>query len=388
MKKENLYQLRGASSQKEEVHAAISNVDKGLFPKSFCKILPDFHDDQFCQLLHADGTGSKSLVAYLYWKETGNTKVWRGISQDAIVMNTDDMMCSGVTNHFLLSSTIGRNKHRIPGEILKELIEGSEEFLQNLRDLGIEIYSAGGETADLGDQISTVVVDATAYARLEKNKIIQNKIKAGAVIVGFASNGQCSWENKYNSGIGSNGLTSARHDLLSHLYYEKYPETFNPDSPEHVLYQGKFELTDFIEETGLDIGHLILSPTRTYLPVVKNILNEYFDQIDAMIHCTGGGQTKVLHFADQVHIIKDQLFETPWIFNAIQTAMPTPWSEMYQTFNMGHRLEIYTNEKTAEHIIQMALEQNIQAKIIGRVEDSVSKKLTIVSNQGTFNYGH
>jgi phosphoribosylformylglycinamidine cyclo-ligase len=388
MKNENLYQLRGASSQKEEVHAAIKHVDKGLFPKSFCKILPDFQDDEFCQLLHADGTGSKSIVAYLYWKETGNAKVWRGISQDAIVMNTDDMMCSGVTNHILLSSTIGRNKRRIPGEILKELIEGFEEFLQHVRDLGIEIYSAGGETADLGDQIATVVVDATAYARLERKKVIQNRIQAGSVIVGFASDGRCAWETKFNSGIGSNGLTSARHDLLSPIYYEKYPETFDHASPEQVLYQGKFELTDLIEETGLDVGHLILSPTRTYLPLVKNILSEYFEKIDAMIHCTGGGQTKVLHFAENVHIIKDHLFEPPWIFTAIQRAMPTPWREMYQTFNMGHRLEIYTDEKTAEKIIQMAQEQQIQARIIGHVEPAESQKLTLISDAGTFVYGH
>lgn len=383
------YLQRGVSAAKEDVHKAISNLNKGLFPKAFCKITPDTlsNDPDYCTIMHADGAGTKSSLAYLYWKETGDLSVWRGIAQDAVVMNTDDLLCVGATDNMLLSSTIGRNKNLIPGEVIAEIINGTEEVLSMLRENGIGIYSTGGETADLGDLVRTIIVDSTVIARMPKNRVVDNgNIKAGDVIVGLASDGQASYENFYNGGMGSNGLTSARHDVLNNYLAKKYPESFDPQVPKDLIYSGSKNLLEKVEGTPLDVGKLILSPTRTYAPVIKKILEELRSEIHGMVHCSGGAQTKILHFVENLHIIKDNLFKVPILFDLIQKESNTDWKEMYQVFNMGHRMEIYLEEKHANTIIEIAHSFGIPAQIIGRVETSESKKLTINSEFGTFIY--
>lgn len=385
------YAERGVSSQKEDVHLAIKNIDKGLFPQAFCKIIPDVMggSDDHCNIIHADGAGTKSSLAYIYWKETGDISVWKGIAQDAIVMNIDDLLCAGVCDNFLLSSTIGRNKKRIPGEVIAEIINGTEEFIENLRSHGINIVSGGGETADVGDLVRTIIVDSTVTARAKKSDIISNHlIQAGDVIVGFASDGQSSYENEYNAGMGSNGLTSARHDVFNAEYRKKYPESYDDLMSEELAYTGSLKLTDKVEGIPLNAGKMVLSPTRTYAPLMKEILGRYRSNLHGIIHCTGGGQTKVLHFVKQpLHIIKDQLFETPILFETIQNESKTDWKEMYKVFNMGHRLEIYTDIKTAEELIKISEQYKINAKVIGRVELGNEKpKLTIKSKFGTFEY--
>ncbi len=382
------YALRGVSSQKEEVHAAIKNLDKGLFPKAFCKIVPDYlgGDENYCNIMHADGAGTKSSLAYAYWRETGDLSVWKNIAIDAIVMNIDDLICIGVTDSFLLSSTIGRNKKLIPADVLSALINGAHEFIDTLKEFGIHIHHTGGETADVGDLVRTVIVDSTVTARAEKIDIIDNaNIKPGNVIVGFASYGQATYENEYNSGMGSNGLTSARHDVFSSIYKSKYPETYDAAIDE-VAYTGKLLLTDSIEGISLNAGKMVLSPTRTYAPLVKEILKHHREKIDGMVHCSGGGQTKILHFIDNLHIIKNNLLPTPILFKTIQQQSNTNWREMYTTFNMGHRLEIYTDADTAASLIKIASEFSIEAQIIGKVEASEIKKLTIESEWGRFEY--
>lgn len=382
------YALRGVSSQKEEVHAAIKNLDKGLFPKAFCKIVPDYlgGDENYCNIMHADGAGTKSSLAYAYWRETGDLSVWKNIAIDAIVMNIDDLICVGVTDSFLLSSTIGRNKKLIPADVLSALINGAHEFIDTLKEFGIHIHHTGGETADVGDLVRTVIVDSTVTARAEKIDIIDNaNIKPGNVIVGFASYGQATYENEYNSGMGSNGLTSARHDVFSPIYKSKYPETYDAAIDE-VAYTGKLLLTDAIEGISLNAGKMVLSPTRTYAPLVKEILKHHREEIDGMVHCSGGGQTKILHFIDNLHIIKNNLLPTPVLFKTIQNQSNTNWREMYTTFNMGHRLEIYTDADTAASLIKIASEFAIEAQIIGKVEASETKKLTIESEWGRFEY--
>jgi len=390
------YALRGVSSQKEDVHKAISNVDKGIFPKAFCKIIPDIlgGNPEWCNIMHADGAGTKSSLAYLYWKETGDLSVWKGIAQDAIVMNTDDLLCVGATDNILLSSTIGRNKNLVPGEVIKAIIEGTEEVLEMLRSHGVGIYSTGGETADVGDLVRTIIVDSTVTARMKRAEVIKNdSIRPGQVIVGFASFGQSTYEKEYNGGMGSNGLTSARHDVFSKTLAEKYPESFDPSVPYDLVYSGSKLLTQEIAtptksnpNLTTTAGKLVLSPTRTYAPLVKEILKKHFEKIGGMIHCSGGGQTKVLHFVDNIHIIKDQLFDVPPLFDLIQKESGTDWKEMYRVFNMGHRLEIYTDEVTAKALIDISHSFEIDAKVIGRVEEATSKKLTIRSQQGTWEY--
>ncbi len=383
------YMQRGVSASKEDVHNAIKNLDKGLFPKAFCKIVPDFMggDDAYCNIMHADGAGTKSSLAYMYWKETGDISVWKGIAQDAIIMNTDDLLCVGATDNILLSSTIGRNKNLIPGEVIAALINGTEEVLQMLRDNGINIISTGGETADLGDLVRTVVVDSTVIGRMKREDAITNeKIAPGQVIIGLASAGQATYENEYNGGMGSNGLTSARHDVFHKSLSEKYPESFDPSVPEDLVYSGSYQLTDPVEGSPLDAGKLVLSPTRTYAPVINTILKEYRQQIGGLIHCSGGAQTKILHFVDDLHIIKDNLFELPPLFKMIQQESQTDWKEMYKVFNMGHRMEIYIDEQHAADIISISESFNIKADVIGRVEGASSKKLTIKSKFGTFLY--
>ncbi|MFC5272157.1 AIR synthase related protein [Adhaeribacter terreus] len=383
------YMRRGVSASKEDVHNAIKNLDKGLFPKAFCKIVPDLlaGDEAYCNIMHADGAGTKSSLAYLYWKETGDLSVWKGIAQDAVVMNTDDLLCVGATDTILLSSTIGRNKNLVPGEVISAIIEGTEEVLQMLRDNGVGIYSTGGETADVGDLVRTIIVDSTVTARMKRSEVISNhNIKPGNVIVGFASYGQATYETEYNGGMGSNGLTSARHDVFHKYLAEKYPESFDPQIDSDLIYSGTRRLTDKVEETGLDVGKLVLSPTRTYMPVAKAILENFRNKIDGMVHCSGGGQTKVLHFTENVHIIKDNLFDVPPLFRIIQEESKTGWQEMYKVFNMGHRLEIYTDETTAEELIKIGKSFNIDTKIVGRVEAHAGNKLTIKSNKGEFVY--
>ena len=383
------YNQRGVSASKEDVHEAIKNIDKGLFPKAFCKIIPDIigGDDSYCNIMHADGAGTKSSLAYLYWKETGDLSVWKGIAQDAIVMNLDDLLCVGVTDNILLSSTIGRNKYMIPGEVIAGIIDGTEEFLSSLRDMGIGIYSTGGETADIGDLVRTIVVDSTVIARAKRADIITNRnIRPGDVIIGLASFGQASYEDQYNGGMGSNGLTSARHDVFDKTYAHKYPESFDPDIPEELVYSGKMKLTDTSGIPGVDIGKLILSPTRTYAPIVRDILKKYRKDIHGMVHCSGGAQTKILHFIDKLHIIKDNLFPTPLLFGLIRQESETPWDEMYKVFNMGHRFEFYVPELIAKPIIEIAQSYNVEARIIGRVEDSSKKTLSIHSEYGIFTY--
>jgi len=382
---ESRYNMRGVSASKEDVHAAIKDIDKGLFPNAFCKIVPDIlgGNDDYCTVMHADGAGTKSSLAYLYWKETGDLSVWKGIAQDAIVMNLDDLLCVGVCDNILLSSTIGRNKNLISGEVIAAIINGTEEFLQKMRDHDIGIYSTGGETADVGDLVRTVIVDSTVTARLKITEVIDNKnITAGDVIVGLSSFGQATYEDAYNGGMGSNGLTSARHDVLSKIYAQKYPESFDNDLPEAVVYSGSKTLTDATEIPNVDIGKLILSPTRTYAPIVKKVLEQFRPQIHGIVHCSGGAQTKVLHFVDKLHIIKDNLFLIPPLFKLIQHESQTSWEEMYKVFNMGHRLEFYIPEIIAADIIQISKQFNVDAQIVGRVEKSDHKRLTI-KHEGT-----
>ena len=382
------YLQRGVSSGKEDVHQAIKHVDKGLFPGAFCKVIPDMltGDSEHCLVMHADGAGTKSSLAYVYWKETGDISVWKGIAQDAIVMNLDDLLCVGVTGDILLSSTIGRNKSKIPGEVISAIINGTEEILSELRELGVPVYSTGGETADVGDLVRTIIVDSTVVARSRRSDIIENRIVPGNVIVGLSSSGQATYEESYNGGMGSNGLTSARHDVFGAYLAAKYPESFDPDVPSELVYSGSKTLTESIESVGLNAGKLVLSPTRTYAPVIREVLEHYRDRIDGMIHCSGGAQTKVLHFAQQVHIIKDNLFPLPPLFKMIQEESGTGWKEMYQVFNMGHRFEIYTDEKSAGEIIELAGKFGIDARIVGRCEPSDEKRLSISGEQGTYNY--
>ena len=385
------YQQRGVSATKEDVHRAIRHVDKGLFPKAFCKIVPDWlgGNDAYCNIMHADGAGTKSSLAYLYWKETGDLSVWKGIAQDAVVMNTDDLLCVGATDNILLSSTIGRNKHLIPGDVIQAIIEGTEEVLQLLRDYGMNIISTGGETADLGDLVRTIVVDSTVTARMRRDEVISNdRIAAGDVVVGLASFGQASYETEYNGGMGSNGLTSARHDVFHYLLAERYPESYDPQVPPELVYTGSQALTDelTIENQNIRVGKLVLSPTRTYAPNVREMLNHLRPHIHGMIHCSGGAQTKVLHFVDGLHVVKDNLFPTPPLFQLIQQESQTSWQEMYQVFNMGHRLEFYVPETYAQEIIEISESFGVAAQIIGGVETSEQKQVTIQSEYGTFVY--
>lgn len=391
------YNQRGVSASKEDVHNAIRNIDKGLFPKAFCKIVPDHltGDEEYCLVMHADGAGTKSSLAYAYWKETGDISVWKGIAQDAIVMNTDDLLCVGAVDNILLSSTIGRNKNLITGEVIAAIINGTEEVLASMREAGVGIRSTGGETADVGDLVRTIIVDSTVVARMKRNDVITNeKIAAGDVIVGLSSSGKASYEHEYNGGMGSNGLTSARHDVFSKSVAEKYPETFDPKVPSELVYSGKIKLTDKIDighGEKMDAGKLVLSPTRTYAPVITSILKKLgpstgSGQIHGIVHCSGGAQTKILHFVNDVHIIKDDLFPVPPLFKLIHEQSGTSWSEMYKVFNMGHRMELYVPKEIAAEIISISKSFNIDAKIIGRVEKSEGKKLTIKSEFGEFNY--
>jgi phosphoribosylformylglycinamidine cyclo-ligase len=383
------YQQRGVSAGKEDVHNAIRNIDKGLYPNAFCKIIPDIlgGNPDYCNIMHADGAGTKSALAYMYWKETGDLSVWEGIAQDAIVMNTDDLLCVGVTDNILLSSTIGRNKNLIPAEVIEVIINGTQHFLDKLRKMGIGVYSTGGETADVGDIVRTIIVDSTVTARLKRSEVIVNKIQPGDVIVGLSSFGQATYESTYNGGMGSNGLTSARHDVFNKTLASKYPESFDPLLPEELVYSGIFGLTSPTEVPGVNAGQMVLAPTRTYAPIIKALLNQYRHSINGLIHCTGGGQTKVMHFTDRLHIIKDNLFELPPLFRMIQEASGTSWHEMYKVFNMGHRMEVYTNESTAEALIGISKSFGVDAKIIGHVEAYKAKKLTIRSAFGEFVYG-
>ncbi|MBK9357330.1 MAG: phosphoribosylformylglycinamidine cyclo-ligase [Bacteroidales bacterium] len=389
MPQESRYIRRGVSAGKEDVHRAISHIDKGLFPKAFCKIIPDLlgGDPEWCNIMHADGAGTKSSLAYLYWKETGDLSVWRGIAQDAIVMNTDDLLCVGVTDNILISSTIGRNKNLIPGEVISEIINGTEEFLEEMRSYGIGIYSTGGETADVGDLVRTIIVDSTVTARIRRDQVISNhNIIAGDVIVGLASFGQSKYEKSYNSGMGSNGLTSARHDVFDNRYAVKYHESYDPAMPADLAYSGKLRLTDPSPVGGVNSGQLVLSPTRTYAPVIKQILDNYRNHIHGMVHCSGGAQTKVLHFIDNLHIIKDNLFEIPPLFRMIQEQSGTSWEEMYKVFNMGHRMELYVPEAIAGELMAIAESFGIEARVVGRCLQGEQKKLTIVSPAGRFEY--
>ena len=383
------YNLRGVSASKEDVHEAIKNIDKGIFPNAFCKVIPDIlaGDDDYCTIMHADGAGTKSSLAYLYWKETGDLSVWKGIAQDAIVMNTDDLLCVGATDNILLSSTIGRNKNLIPGEIISEIINGTEEFLTEMRDLGINIYSTGGETADVGELGRTIIVDSTVTARMKKTDVITNeRIVDNDVIVGLSSSGIASYEKEYNGGMGSNGLTSARHDVFANYLAEKYPESFDPMLPKGLCYSGGYNLTDNIGELSMNIGKLVLSPTRTYAPVIKKILDIHRKNIHGMIHCSGGAQTKILNFINGLHIIKDNMFPVPELFRIIQKESATSWKEMYQVFNMGHRFEIYLPKSYAKDIISISKSFNIDAQIVGYCESFDKKKLTINSEFGHFEY--
>src|SRR5690554_5011788 len=384
------YSQRGVSAAKEDVHNAIKNVDKGLFPQAFCKIIPDYltNDDTYCLVMHADGAGTKSALAYMYWKETGDLSVWKGIAQDALIMNIDDLLCVGATDNILLSSTIGRNKNLIPSEVIAAIINGTEELIAEMKQYGVHIHSTGGETADVGDLVRTIIVDSTVTARMKRSDVIDNaNIQAGDVIVGLASFGQATYETEYNGGMGSNGLTSARHDVFAHDLAQKYPESYDSSVPKDLIYSGSKQLTDNIADTPLDAGKLVLSPTRTYAPIVKKILEKYkADKIHGMIHCSGGAQTKILHFIDEFHVIKDNMFEVPPLFQLIQEQSGTDWREMYQVFNCGHRLELYVSPEIAEDIIKISQSFNVDAQIIGRVESSNQKRLTIQSTYGTFEY--
>ena len=384
------YNLRGVSASKEDVHQAIKNIDKGLFPQAFCKIIPDYltNDDQYCIIMHADGAGTKSSLAYMYWKETGDISVWKGIAQDALIMNIDDLLCVGATDNILLSSTIGRNKNLIPGEVISAIINGTEELISDLKNHGVTIHSTGGETADVGDLVRTIIVDSTVTARMKRADVIDNaNIQAGDVIVGLASFGQATYEKEYNGGMGSNGLTSARHDVFSKYLAEKYPESFDASVPNELVYSGQTRLTDAVANSPINAGKLVLSPTRTYAPVIKKILSKYnSNQIHGMVHCSGGAQTKVLHFVENVHVIKDNLFPVPPLFQLIQEQSKTDWKEMYQVFNCGHRMEVYVPAAVAQDIIEISKSFNIDAQIVGRVEKVENKKLTIISEYGTFEY--
>ncbi|WP_298543460.1 AIR synthase related protein [uncultured Aquimarina sp.] len=384
------YAQRGVSASKEDVHSAIKNIDKGLFPKAFCKIVPDHltGDEDYCLIMHADGAGTKSSLAYMYWKETGDISVWKGIAQDALIMNIDDLLCIGATDNIMLSSTIGRNKNLIPGEVISAIINGTEELLEELKSFGVTIHSTGGETADVGDLVRTIIVDSTVTARMKRSDVIDNaNIKAGDVIVGLASFGQATYEKGYNGGMGSNGLTSARHDVFHKILAEKYPESFDAAVPSDLVYSGKTNLTDEVKNAPIDAGKLVLSPTRTYAPIIKKILSKFDSKtIHGMVHCSGGAQTKILHFVDSLHIIKDNLFEVPPLFQLIQENSGTDWKEMYQVFNMGHRMELYVSPEIAEDIIAISKSFDVDAKIVGRVENADEKKLTINSEFGTYTY--
>ncbi|WP_296315464.1 AIR synthase related protein [Winogradskyella sp. UBA3174] len=384
------YAQRGVSASKEDVHNAIKNIDKGLFPKAFCKIVPDYltNDENYCLIMHADGAGTKSSLAYMYWKETGDISVWKGIAQDALIMNIDDLLCVGATDNIMLSSTIGRNKNLIPGEVISAIINGTEDLIKDLKTFGVTIHSTGGETADVGDLVRTIIVDSTVTARVKRSDVIDNaNISVGDVIVGLESFGQSTYESEYNGGMGSNGLTSARHDVFSKYLGEKYPESFDAAVPEDLVYSGQTKLTDAVENSPIDAGKLVLSPTRTYAPIIKSILNEYnSESIHGMVHCSGGAQTKVLHFVDEFHIIKDNMFSVPPLFKLIQEQSKTDWKEMYQVFNCGHRMELYVKPEVADKIIAISKSFNVHAKIIGRVEASEQKQLTIKSEYGTFEY--
>lgn len=386
----NRYALRGVSADKEDVHNAIKNIDKGLFPKAFCKIVPDHltGDADYCLIMHADGAGTKSSLAYTYWKETGDLSVWKGIAQDALIMNIDDLLCVGATDHILLSSTIGRNKNLVPGEVISAIINGTEVLIEDLKRFGVTIHSTGGETADVGDLVRTIIVDSTVTARMKRSDVIDNaNIKPGDVIVGLESFGQASYESEYNGGMGSNGLTSARHDVFDNYLAKKYPESFDPSVPENLVYSGKMKLQDAVENSPIDAGKLVLSPTRTYAPIIKRILSQFNAvQIHGMVHCSGGAQTKILHFIDALHIVKDNLFPVPPLFKLIQEQSQTDWQEMYRVFNCGHRMELYVTPEVAEEIIEISKSFNVNAQIVGRVESSDSKKLTISSEYGTFIY--
>ncbi|MFK8376770.1 AIR synthase related protein [Capnocytophaga canimorsus] len=384
------YAQRGVSAAKDEVHKAIKNIDKGLFPKAFCKIVPDFltHDEEYCLVMHADGAGTKSSLAYMYWKETGDLSVWKGIAQDALIMNIDDLLCVGAVNDIMLSSTIGRNKNLVSGEVISAIINGTEALIDELKKHGVTIHSTGGETADVGDLVRTIIVDSTVTARLKRSQVIDNaNIQAGDVIVGLASFGQATYETQYNGGMGSNGLTSARHDVFEKYLAQKYPESFDAALPETLVYSGSKKLTDSVKGSPIDAGKLVLSPTRTYAPIIKKILEKYdASQIHGMIHCSGGAQTKILHFVDNLHIIKDNLFEVPPLFKLIQEESKTDWKEMYQVFNCGHRMELYVNKAIAEDIIAISKSFNVDARIVGRVETSDRKQLTIKGEYGIFEY--
>jgi phosphoribosylformylglycinamidine cyclo-ligase len=384
------YAMRGVSASKEDVHNAIKNIDKGLFPNAFCKIVPDYltNDDDYCLIMHADGAGTKSSLAYMYWKETGDVSVWKGIAQDALIMNIDDLLCVGATDNILLSSTIGRNKNLIPAEVISAIINGTEELIAELKSFGVTIHSTGGETADVGDLVRTIIVDSTVTARMKRSDVIDNaNIQAGDVIVGLSSFGQANYEKNYNGGMGSNGLTSARHDVFAHYLAEKFPESFDPSVPSDLVYSGNVKLTDKVENSPIDAGKLVLSPTRTYAPIIKKILESYTSkEIHGMVHCSGGAQTKVLHFVDNVHVIKENLFPVPPLFKLIQEQSKTDWREMYQVFNCGHRMELYVPQAIAQSIIDISQSFGVEAQIVGRVEASDSKKLTIESEFGTFVY--
>lgn len=383
------YNLRGVSASKEDVHNAIKNVDKGLYPKAFCKIIPDIlgGDPDWCNIMHADGAGTKSSLAYVYWRETGDISVWKGIAQDALIMNIDDLLCVGATDNILLSSTIGRNKHLIPGEVISAIINGTEELLEELRGQGVTIYSTGGETADVGDLVRTIIVDSTVTCRMRRSDVINNaNIAAGDVIVGLTSYGKATYESEYNGGMGSNGLTSARHDVFGKYLAERYPESYDASVPQELVYSGGAHLTDTVDGVPVNAGKLVLSPTRTYAPVIKAILDKMRSDIHGMVHCSGGAQTKVMHFVENKHVIKDNLFPVPPLFDLIQRQSGTPWEEMYKVFNMGHRMEIYLAPEHAQAIIDIAAGFGIEARIVGRVEAAPANRLTIISDKGTFEY--
>lgn len=383
------YIMRGVSASKEDVHAAIKNVDKGLYPKAFCKIIPDIlgGDPEWCNIMHADGAGTKSSLAYVYWRETGDLSVWKGIAQDALIMNIDDLLCVGATDNILVSSTIGRNKMLVPGEVISAIINGTEELLEQMRGMGVGVYATGGETADVGDLVRTIIVDSTVTCRMRRADVIDNgNIRGGDVIVGLASYGKATYESEYNGGMGSNGLTSARHDVFAHDIAEKYPESFDAAVPADLAYCGSTGLTDSVEGSPLDAGKLVLSPTRTYAPVIKAVLDEMRKDIHGMVHCSGGAQTKVMHFVENKHVIKDNLFPIPPLFRLIARESGTDWKEMYKVFNMGHRMEIYLAPENAERVMEISRSFGIDARIVGRVEDAESNRLTIISEEGTFEY--
>ncbi len=388
MNSSSRYGQRGVSSKKEDVHRAIKDIEPGLFPNAFCKIVPDYlaGDENYCNVMHADGAGTKSSLAYMYWKETGDYSVWKGIAQDALIMNVDDLLCVGATGNMLLSSTIGRNKLKIPGDVLMFILKGFDEIIQKLSEWGINIYLTGGETADIGDLVRTIVVDSTVVCRMRRDEVISTNVRPGDVIVGLASFGKAKYEDEYNGGIGSNGLTSARHDLFAHHLADKYPESYDDLIPPSLVYTGNYQLTQPVADLGVNMGKLLLSPTRTYAPVIKKVLDLHRDKVHGMIHCTGGGQTKVLKFVNNVHIIKDSLFDLPPLFRMIQEASDTEWSEMYETFNMGHRFEIYTDNDTAVDMVGIAESLGVEARIVGHVDEYNGKKLTVSGPFGNFCY--